>query len=131
MAQGFPIQASMPTEHRVFVRLKGAGAAAPTKDAGGEGVTVTRQGVGLYSLVLSEVLGKYMGAFAKHAPVTLAAAGEKDVIVDHDSYTDTARTLAIQTATKATDAAAAAAYELTTNDFVYIELIFRRSNVSG
>lgn len=112
-------------------RLQGAGAAAPTLVYGpggtGKGATVTRAGVGDYSLTLPEKPGLYAGAEAFHTTTaTLTATTKKDVQVEDDLISG-GNVIHLFSATPATDAAAAAAYELTTADFVLIRVYFRQA----
>lgn len=116
-----------------FFRIQGAGAAAPTLVVGpvgtGKGATVTRAAAGDYTLTVSEKPGVYMGARAFHTGnATLTATTKKDVQVEDDLISG-GNAIHLFVTTPATDAAAAAAFELTTADFVLIEVLFRQVNV--
>lgn len=115
-----------------FFRLQGAGAAAPTlvRGPGGllKGATVTRAAVGDYTLTLPEKPGLYLGARGFHTGnATLTATTKKDVQVEDDLISG-GNAIHVFVTTPATDAAPAAAFELTTADFVLVEVLFCQVN---
>jgi hypothetical protein len=121
----------------VCIRLVGAGAAAPTVAMGpkGEpavstdstGVTSGRTGVGVYTLTFGEKPGKFVGWHWSHGHTTPTATTPRIVQIDPDSFDTTDLVLNYITITPATDAAAAAAYELTTADTVCLYLLFKQT----
>lgn len=60
MLDQYPIRGTIPEEHVDTVRMLGTGAAVPTK-VYGPGVTITRTGVGAYTLTWSENPGTFLG----------------------------------------------------------------------
>lgn len=58
--QWYERKTSLAEERPVQIAMTGTGAAAPTKRYG-QGVTITRTGVGVYRLTFKEQLGKFVG----------------------------------------------------------------------
>lgn len=125
----------------VLVKLRGAGAAAPlvlcgpggepsTPAAVAAGLNVTRAGVGDYTINwVGEKPGRYLACVPGHAINAPGAATMRHVEVDADSMAGTSLGLRILTVTPATDAAAAAASDLTANDEITLLVFFRQRNV--
>lgn len=136
MLDAFPVRKQPTGIVEVEIRLVGAGAAAPTVAMGpkGEprvstdstGVTSGRTGVGVYTLTFGEKPGKFVGWTWSHGHTTPTATTPRTVQVDPDSM-DSDNILNFITITPATDAAAAAAYELTTADVVCLTLKFKQT----
>jgi hypothetical protein len=61
MANAYPLRTTQPEAKCHFVRLDGAGAAAPTKTYG-DGVTVARSGAGVLTLTWTDTPGTFLGA---------------------------------------------------------------------
>ena len=135
MLDAFPRRAQPTGIVDVEIRIVGAGAAAPTvamgpkgepATGGNAGVTSGRSGVGVYTLTFPEKPGKFVGWTWSHGHTTPTATTPRIVQVDPDSL-DSDNILNFITITPATDAAAAAAYELTTADVVCLTLKFKQT----
>lgn len=71
--QFFDVKSSVPGMRQVHIRLLGTGAADPTKQVG-QGVAVTRTGVGAHRIQLAENIGQFVGwswAFAADTPANV------------------------------------------------------------
>lgn len=62
MSDLYPVRGTIPEEHVDTVKMVGTGASAPTK-VYGPGVTITRDGVGEYTLTWSENPGTFLGIY--------------------------------------------------------------------
>lgn len=125
-----------------LIRLRGAGAAAPTVEmgpngvvtatspAGAAGVTSSRAGVGDYTLTFSEKPGVYVGSIPMHRASTPSATTKRFVEVEEDTLATTSQALRVLCVTPATDAAAAAASDLASTDVVDLLLVFRTSGTN-
>lgn len=116
-------KASEPEMRRVEVRLEGAGAAAPTK-RNGQGITVTRNGVGDYTLTLAEHLGKHIGAAAVSLEGTPANLKNCSVILG--TYVPATRTIQVTVWSSA-----GAARELAATEFVNATLRFKQTTAGN
>lgn len=137
MKDGFRIKTQPSGLMMVVIRLVGAGAAAPTvamgpkgepRAGGTAGVTSGRTGVGVYTLDFgTEKPGKLVAWDWSHGNTTPGVTTPRFVAIDPDSMDTTDNILNFITVTPATDAAAAAAYELTTADVVCLFLFFKQT----
>lgn len=113
---------SEPALRDVEVRLLGTGAAVPTK-VRGQGITVTRTGVGVYVLTFAEHLGTYEG----HVGPGLEATTPGD-IKNHSvilgAYNTTTRAITVNLFD-----AAAAAHDLAALEWINLRLRFKQSSV--
>lgn len=140
MRSAGPVRSQPAGFIEVYVRLRGAGAAAPlvelgpygedpTPSATGEaGVQATRAGVGDYSLVFpTEKPGALEHVSCAHGHTVPTATTSKIVEFDEDSMAagPTGLTFRILVVTPATEAVAAAAVDLTSSDVLWITLRFR------
>lgn len=117
-------KSSEPELRYVELRLEGAGAAPPTK-RNGQGITVTRTGVGDYLLTFAEHLGNYIG----HTGIGLEAAvpaNIKNHSVVFGAYSAANRTLQVTFWD-----AAAAAKELAAAQFLNATLRFKQTTVGN
>lgn len=111
---------SEPALRDVEVRLLGTGAAVPTK-VYGQGITVTRTGVGDYLLTFAEHLGTYAGHIGAGIEAT-TAANVKNHSVVLGAYSTSARTLQVTFWD-----AAAAAHDLAALEWINLRLRFKQS----
>lgn len=112
--EGCELQSTEFTEVDTFIKFTGAGA-APVVEVFGRGVTCTRTGVGLVSLIWDEFPGFYMGVkgFAFEATT---ASGVKGYTVVAGPYVAATRTLPLNITNAAealTDLAAAQQLSIT------------------
>jgi hypothetical protein len=116
------LKSSEPEEVDTFIKFTGAGA-APVVKVAGKGVTITRTGVGLVSLIFDEFAGVYLGVkgFCFEATV---AAGVKGYTVVPGVYNTATRTLAINMTS-----AAEALVDLAALQQLSLTLAFKRVNV--
>jgi hypothetical protein len=111
---------SEPESVGIKVRMVGTGAAAPTKVLG-QGITISRTGVGAYTLTFSES----PGAFECVNGLTLQATTPGDIknhSVVFGAYNATARTLALTFWD-----AAAAAHDLAALEWLAFTVFFKRA----
>jgi hypothetical protein len=136
MMDAYPFRAQPTGLVEVVIRLVGAGAAAPTVAMGPKGEPATgdnagvvsgRTGVGIYTLAFPEKPGKFVAWKWSHGHTTPAVTTARWVNVDPDSMDGSDNTLNYIVVTPATDAVAAAAYELTTADVVCLFLYFKQT----
>jgi len=107
---------------RIEVRLLGTGAAAPTKVLG-QGITVTRTGVGVYRLTFAENLGDFRGADGVGMDATTPGSLAGCSVV-FTAYNATTRVLDLNLYT-----IAGAARELAATEFLNFALRFKQSKV--
>jgi hypothetical protein len=120
MQDGYPLRTQEPEEIVIPVRLLGAGAAAPTK-VRGAGITVGRTGVGVYTLTWSELPGGYAGfsqGFDANTPLNVAGCT--------CAITTTTTTSLVWTITVYSGGTTPAARELAANEWLNLDLKFKR-----
>jgi hypothetical protein len=123
----YPFRTKTPELISIHARILGVGAGAPTKEFG-EGVTFTRDGVGLYTVTFAENNGKFMGAEGAFFVNTLAASTARVVQFDFDSYTGSspyALAFAVH------DVATPTVAELAAAQRIWLSFYFRRTGVTG
>lgn len=115
------VRSSMPTKLEVDVSLLGAGAAAPTV-VEGQGVSVSRGAVGVYTLTLAEHLGVFIRIAGPHfrARPPAAATDVKQMTMTSLGYDATTRQITISVWS-----AAGAAEDLAANEFLDFGLVFK------
>ena len=91
--EGWNDQFTEPAVVKTYIKFTGAGA-APVVEVFGRGVTCTRTGVGLVSLIWDENPGTYMGVIGWCFEAT-TASGVKGYTVVPGVYNTTTRMLAI------------------------------------
>jgi len=91
--EAWEVKATEPEVTDTYIKFTGAGA-APVVETFGRGVTCTRTGVGLVSLIWDEFPGVYMGVRGWCFEATVAS-GVKGYTVVPGVYNVTTRTLAI------------------------------------
>lgn len=117
---------SEPETRYLEVRMEGAGAAAPTKKLG-QGVTITRTGVGDYLLTLTEATAKELGKYAGVTAPSLEGgtpANLKNVSVTLGAYNSATRTMQVLVWSSA-----GAARELAATEFLAFTLKFKASSL--
>lgn len=121
----FPVRSgNVPEFVEYQLRLLGTGAADPTVEVGGGGMTVTRTGSGAYRIAWAENPGTYVGG-----GVTVAAATPADV-AGHTCIADTWDATNFRfdwTLYNAADAA----HDLAANEYFIVRVMFRRGGVAG
>jgi hypothetical protein len=109
---------TIPKERHHHVRLLGTGASAPTREIG-QGITVTRSGVGVYKLTFAENPGTFI-----RFGWGLGAATPGDVkgqTVTRDTFDTTAGVYSIEVALWSS---AFAADDLQANEYMDLEFVF-------
>lgn len=107
----------------VEVRLLGTGAAAPTKQLG-QGITVTRTGVGVYRLTFAENLGTWRGPIGAPGLEATTMSAMADHSVVFGAYTPATRTVDLTFYN-----AAGAARDLAALEFLNFTLRFKQRSV--
>jgi hypothetical protein len=110
----YPSRTSEPDLSKIWVRMVGTGATAPTK-VYGRGVTIARTGVGVYTLTFATSPGTYAGYTWGIDATTAANIKNHDVVLTATS--STVLTLTFWDA-------AAAAHDLVATEFINLELAF-------
>lgn len=82
----YPERTSQSELRNVEIRLLGTGAAAPTKEYG-QGITVARTGVGIYTLTFTESQGQWAGYVWGLEGTTAANVKNHDLIMTLTSTT--------------------------------------------
>ena len=114
------VRASLPEINDAIIRLQGAGAAAPTLDEG-KGVTITRAGVGDYTITWAENPGRFVTwSWALGATTP---ADVDDLRLVRGVFNDTANSLQIVLVDNTPTA-----HELQTAEFVDITVRFSRTS---
>ena len=114
----FPVRSNEPEARVHLVTYQGAGAAVMTTDNGGRGMTLTRDGTGVYTITWSDNPGNFLGW-------SYAIGGTTPTNVDgytivREQYSTTAYTLQINILTEGQ-----AAHDLSTTEVVDIQLWFQ------
>lgn len=126
MLDAYDSYASEPETVLVPVRLLGTGASAPTVQQG-KGFSISRTGVGAYTLTFQDNPGPYLNFTYGLEAATQSAMFGCTVVGKYTAATSTAKaTLAIALASGGTTPAAR---ELAAAEFIHLTIGFKRKNV--
>lgn len=116
----YPMRCNVPDVHTVYIRGLGANGAALTLQEGARGVTCTRTGEGAYTLTWSENPGTLVGFLASFGAATPA---------DMKGYTCTRDTQGTNALDIAVWDSAFAAADVIADQYIDLQITFRRSGV--
>lgn len=123
MYDAFPSKDMEPEVRHYIVRMVGTGASAPTKELG-NGITITRAGVGRYLLTWKENPGKFLRALPGLQAATPGDLAGHTVIAD--TYDATAFALEVDLFN-----ASFAAHDLAALEYIHLDVAFALSSVSA
>lgn len=119
----YPVRANEPETQKHNIVLEG-GSSAVSIFAGGRGMTITRDGTGVYTLAFTENPGTFLGwkwALGAATPANVAT-----VRAIRDEYDSATYSLQF---TLYDDDATPAAHDLAADEYLDIELTFKQSGV--